>query len=407
MYKIQSSIYGKIKKILIMIPDATAIGQGRYAGLFNSFREIGVDFVIYAREKAPWINPIRNKLETQNDLKRDIRAIMDKENCTDSEKYSLIVQPEIDFGELLREPLQELQAYLPPDAREIDLPTILNNSRMGIDEWAQDPFVVLKKEGQPSVFLEPFYFNNFSNQYIAEHVAEEVGMLLKSTSLDFQGGNLLAGDNFLLAGISIKQTFDQRNASSYSQGATTTLRANFGIDQIIWIGNEETGQALFHIDLFLTLGGKTSDGKELVFVGELWTEEEGELVLAHDSSNRRALTLAQHLDDTANYLTEYDGPGPNFMVARLPIYRERLSGRLLSFNNCLIENWCDNKKRVFLPLYKRARFESPTYPLLAGKARDILEEWGYEVNWVSGPFWQSSGERGSLHCMVKVLEREE
>ena len=70
--------------------------------------------------------------------------------------------------------------------------------------WAEDGYVSVRDTGdqQPVTFLvEPFTFPRYGDGMIAELVAEATDVQATQVPLYFQGGNVLAGDDFVLVGV--------------------------------------------------------------------------------------------------------------------------------------------------------------------------------------------------------------
>ena len=122
------------------------------------------------------------------------------------------------------------------------------------------------------------------------------------------------------------------------------------IKKIIWIGSDvplarypdyDSGyQPFYHIDLFLTLGGKyhdplTKQTKELVFLAEV-TENSclNCPSLSDDELCEEAACYRREINDHLNLIVQ-DLDTSIFKIQRLPLVIQNLS--YFSYNNCFVE----------------------------------------------------------------------
>ena len=198
---------------------------------------------------------------------------------------------------------------------------------------------------------------------------------------------------------------------------TEGLRNELGVGQLIWIGfNEPVDfrlrvhqgeyQPIFHIDMFMTLAGKSAQGKELILVGD----------------TRRAKSLLGQraipdvISDSFDRIVEQldNNPNLNCEVMRIPLDlwldddNDPRTGTFLTYNNCLIEVFGANKN-VYLPAYASVSSSSVNRRTLDNEIERIFaeEDLGFRVTLMEGSYHELCKRGGSLHCITKTLRREE
>jgi hypothetical protein len=172
--------------------------------------------------------------------------------------------------------------------------------------WAQDPYAIVQSSAQGTYFLEPHLFRRYADDLIADLVASATDLERYPTSICFEGGNMLIGDDgfWLLGADSARDTVrDASGAIRPNPGETfgacvkrlikglDTCRGGpiyvasdvpvpseaayvvkeggqLFVDHVFHSNSRGTRQPLFHIDMFLTLAGKDSDGKSQILVGD-------------------------------------------------------------------------------------------------------------------------------------------
>lgn len=292
-------------------------------------------------------------------------------------------------------------------------------------KWAQDPFVVLQEPGGQTVLLEPMFHPDQENSLIAEQLASSTNILLRPTRYFIEGGNILVGDDFALLGKAILEKNRQAYFSHLSEekgreAVTAELKRVLGLKYLFWVGfdsptkmpfevfqDPEKLQHFFHLDLFITLGGKDiHSGDETVFIPK--PKIENTILNGDDKDKWKAEfnRLVKVFDDLAQFFKEIHekAPGPKFKVERIAIGIEiSAEGKadIYSYNNAHVE-WYHGIKRIYLP----------HYPKFKGKGtedgvRRLLEGLGYRVVFIQNAFddYMKYGH-GSLHCLSKVLLRE-
>jgi len=306
--------------------------------------------------------------------------------------------------------------------------------------WAEDGYVAVTDGGgeQARTFLvEPFSFPRYGDSLIADLVAEATDVQSTQVPLYFQGGNVLAGDDFILIGADYLtrtlETWRESGPVVLGEGPPARQVADlfvrsFGADHALhFVGlrrpipedllarrrlrqdgedwTEDVGagagslQPIFHIDMFLSLAGRDpGTGRYRVLVGSPTAAAEilGQAVPDH--------ALAPAFDEVALGLERL-----GFQVTRTPlprVYVDYPEDRLRQWyfatsNNCLVEI-SDDSKRVWLPTYGHGPWEALAATDDANTA--VWEGLGFEVVEV-GDFHPFAQNLGALHCIKKYLSR--
>lgn len=316
------------------------------------------------------------------------------------------------------------------------------------DRWAQDPFVMLESNIGVNAILESGYTERgLLDLYVAEQVAAKWGLVIKPTKYFMEGGNILADEDFVILGSDLLRAnlnfFKQAEMGGEdAETITRKLGKAFGNQKVLWMGIDpnlrlierrvnEAEQALFHLDLYLTLGGRY-DGKYQVFLAEIQDEnivalngETGNKIPDEISAVQTRLENAEKWFDAAGKLLEIE-----FKVNRIPMvvsWRPNQSPNSnsefvinwYSFNNCFVEVYPSTTqmfRNVYLPKY--SQIQDPLNPQrnghsslntaltkAEGKVEKMFMQRGFSPVWVEGNFSIYVAERGSLHCMTKVLRR--
>jgi hypothetical protein len=334
----------------------------------------------------------------------------------------------------------DLQAIIGRE-RPDNPPTVIESPEyLLFSVWAEDGYVAVRDAGrdpETTFLVEPFSFPRYGDGIIADLVAGATDLESTQAPLYFQGGNVLAGDDFVLLGTDyltrtletwnqydpvvlggtsaskkarelFRSTFDRHRALHFlglSRPIPDDLLAPRSFEQDGEEWTEEVGegagtlQPIFHIDMFLSLAGRNpDDGRYRVLVGSPTAAAEllGEPVPDH------ALPLA--FDEVAAQLERL-----GFEVIRTPLPRvyvdfpdERLRRwYFATSNNCLVE-LTDASRRVWLPTYGHGPWEALRATDEAN--RRIWEDLGFEVVQL-GDFHYFAQAFGALHCIKKYLRR--
>lgn len=292
--------------------------------------------------------------------------------------------------------------------------------------WAQDPFVVLRDEHGQTVLLEPMFHTHRENALLAEQLASSTNLLLRPTRYYIEGGNVLVGDDFAMVGMAVFQKnyeayFSHLPLHRAKEELTGEFKRLLGVKYLIWVGFDMPRimplgllqdpynlQPLFHLDLFLTLGGKNPEtGDEVLFVGAASPENtvylgdaKADCAISIQAFNQAMAGLGRQLET----FHEREA-GPKFQVEHMPMGLEidaDFKAHVYSYNNAHVE-WYHGIKRIYLPKYPA--FATAIHPM-EEKARRLLTGLKYKVDFIENSFERySKYGHGSLHCLSKVLAR--
>lgn len=299
----------------------------------------------------------------------------------------------------------------------------LNNEH---NQWAQDAFVVLEGPNGMTVLLEPMLHVYLGNALVAEQLASTANILLKPTRYRIEGGNILVGDDYALVGKDLLELNRKRFFATFPEDngiheVTSEFKRLLGVKYLIWVGCDEATalslplrqgeprlQPLFHIDLFVTLGGKhPKSGNEVVFVAKVYPEG---VLYADEKQQRQDKGIDQlnaELDGIAKRLEEFHKhqPGPQFDVERMPmgiVFNPVGTPTVYSYNNAHVE-WYHGIRRIYLPSYPCLQNRPNS---LEARVDKLFKGLHYKHRFINNLFEDySKYENGSLHCLSKVLAR--
>ena len=305
--------------------------------------------------------------------------------------------------------------------------------------WAEDPYVVVEDVGvnAKTFLVEPFAFRRFGDSVLADLVAEATAIQSTQAPLYFEGGNVLIGDDFVLIGIdyllNTKEVFRDaqpvRDVPSKPRELDTFIRALFRktfdpdrdvrfvgtrlqvpeettrratVDgerwtEVLYAGTG-TRQPIFHIDMFISLAGRSESGRYRVLVGSPAAADRilGRRPLPH--------ALDPIFDDVARNLGRM-----GFEVIRTPLplvyvdypeERERY-WYFATSNNCLVEIDGD-RHSVWLPTYGHEPW--PELAATDDANKEIWERLGFTVHQLAD-FHSFAQNLGAVHCIKKYLAR--
>ncbi len=303
--------------------------------------------------------------------------------------------------------------------------------------WAEDAYAAIRDTaGTPPTnthLVEPATFRRAHDALIADEMARGTALNQYQVQLYFQGGNILIGDDFWLLGMdyainsleygyvvpeanetkleAIERAYGQ--ALDHSKkliliGSSLTVPAQEEIPIVInnepWIervyaGNAPgTTQPLFHIDMFVTLLGRNSAGKQMALVGDPKTAAD---IIGMPLS---PYMMQPVFDDIAAKLTAI---GVEVERNPLPlIYQDEPAKRrrywyFATSNNALVQT-IDGDRHVWLPTYGYG-----AWPELADTDAVNYQIWqshGYTVHQL-GDFHPFAFNLGAAHCITKYLGR--
>ncbi|MDP5170648.1 MAG: hypothetical protein NWR72_10410 [Bacteroidia bacterium] len=305
-----------------------------------------------------------------------------------------------------------------------------------LPEWTQDLFWVLEDTSNPDnlkLLVSEDLVHGRSRMHqrpSLEALLEQERYSVLTTDLPLEGGNILVGEDFMLIGKEHITQYSATTGEAYQDildwywaafKFKGTPRNVFvpGLDvtaayqKTKWPLNKEgidgiapdSDQLIYHLDLYLTLGGKLANGKQLIFVAQ-YKPEEYLIGQIPDSSNipKALAIISEWLDQQADWLeNRTDG---FFHVERIPIlYFASSSPGFASFNNGLIENISPQEKYAYLPDYEFTSQEEKMSSMRA-LVENVFAKHQFSVKWIQGRFENMISDAGSLHCRVKVLRRQ-
>ena len=305
--------------------------------------------------------------------------------------------------------------------------------------WAEDAYAAIRDvaggitSAASRYLVEPAVFRRADDALIADEMARNTSLSQSQVKLYFQGGNILVGDDFWLLGMDyainslnlgyvVPQPSEGKLAAierAYGQaldhsrklhviGSSVTVPHQQQVPIVInnepwfeevYVGNAQgTTQPLFHIDMFITLAGRSDDGKQIVVVGDPQAAAD----LLNTPLSRYAMQPIFN-----NIATKLTAAG--FEVVRNPlplVYQDEPARKIRRWyfataNNALVQT-AEKDRRVWLPTYGHGDWRE-----LAATDRanaDIWRHLGYSVHSL-GDFHPFARNLGAVHCISKYLGR--
>lgn len=295
--------------------------------------------------------------------------------------------------------------------------------------WIRDAFITLDDGLGIPVLLKPIESlldaeENRSSYFTAEFFSLATGVLLKPFPYRVQGGDVLIGNDYALIGRrTLEMNMPVKGASSRGTEIRASIAQDFrkalGVREIVWIGGNgrESDDAmpevpLYHIDYYLTLGGRNERGEELVFLGEITDES---FLPGNEPGNRIAGELLRthmnlYFDAVETHLMQVSSErgAIRFEVVRIPLildYFRRGDLVVRSYNNCLIEVH-GLVRNVYLPrYYENDGNGGNIFGPAEERVRPVFESRGFTVTMVEHNFTNLTRLNGSLRCMINVVGR--
>ncbi|MGH1338565.1 MAG: hypothetical protein ACRBFS_20795 [Aureispira sp.] len=296
-----------------------------------------------------------------------------------------------------------------------------NDIDKNLDVWAQDHFYPLKVQENEQDFIywaigsidsgDSSTLTRLNTFQTRSNTLEKVKV--KKTGLPFEGGNILAGEDFLLVGISdhdfyYKQWFGLEPI--FVGYDMPNVKTKFGKKQAFKDGfynqlpplkhtksRRETtlGQPLLHIDMFITLAGYNDDRTAYTIVvgapqitPQVRTNADSDLLDALDhwlqqmkeSINTCIQKLEKDLSSKLNVPIN---------VAKIPLilsYKDRITPKKqhrqwfwVAYNNCLVEiteatNSSVKTKQVWFPSYGSPSSDYSSISMSARKQKNIRKK---------------------------------
>ena len=383
-----SSVYGKIEHVLLAYPGGQpAVSpqklSQRYAALFRSFGD-RVQFTILGSHKPAQQAP---------------QAYTTHQISNPHSRIHLLQAPSV---------------LAPPP------------HRFRHSQFIQDTFIPLQAENGWTYLLSPWLPTHAHNAAVLPQLSAGLRLPILQSNLLFEGGNILIGDDYALIGLNL---LERNRLHLYPQDALPTATPKItqafsealGLPFIIWVGQEphtpppsphyqgpEALQPFFHLDLFLTLTGKTPQGDEGILIAQIHPHH---IHHADPRAMDQLLPLLTHLNTQLDHIahTLSQSPsggiyGPRFQVTRLP-----MTGTIhttpqgptwipYSYNNAHIEQF-QGITRAYLPSYTHMQ------PLESHLQSNPQHYHLTHLRLIPDNFADYAHLKGSLHCLVKVLSR--
>lgn len=337
-------------------------------------------------------------------------------------------------GEDLFSPIERFNAWITETNVTGRVEIVEAPKTMNFTIWAEDAYAITedKRDGE-IYFVEPASFRREDDALIADIVAKDTFLERTQARLYFQGGNILIGDEHWLIGMDYptnslsygyikplpNETTKEAVERAYGNAldlkrkmitvgsrlpVPSSQEQKFKLNGDDWIektyfGNASgTTQPLFHIDMFITLAGRTDDGKPLLAVGDprLAAKVLGAQVSAH--------AMAEIFDDIADQLQTI-----GFEVFRTPLpltydddtAKKERTWYFATSNNALVQ-FTSTSKDVWLPTYGHRKWPELKKTDLENKT--IWESKGFKVHQL-GDFHPFASNLGAAHCVKKYLSR--
>ena len=332
---------------------------------------------------------------------------------------------------------QTIQQWLTASNRQARAEVSTFDDTLRISVWAEDGYVVAKDAATGhTYFIEPYAFPRYADGLVADFVTNFTNLRSTQAPLYFQGGNVLVGDDFLLLGADypantleyIRRGVFQPPPGTTPQEFVRVLYSDY-LDKgrrLVYVGsrvavpeqqsrpvtidgaqwteticagnNPGTVQPLFHIDMFITLVGRSAPGRPYrVLVGD------PSRAFAILGGRTPAHAMQRVYDDIANQL---ELAGLEVIRNPLPLIylddevnRERF-WYFATSNNALVQN--APTRHVWLPTYGHGNW-TELQATDDANAR-IWRDLGFEVHPL-GDFHPFAENLGAVHCIKKYLDR--
>ena len=421
--KVVSSVYGKIKTLVLFYPTnkdnrkrSTYCYFEFLKELIQKFKEGGRRFILVVK---------KNNDNLLSDTEKELLEVLANKN-----KNTLHVMA-IDY-----------RAYQ-------------------LTPWAQDAFLAVsyKVEGENQIYLiEPSNEDDNSNAISLVFDGDRnpnlnLNFLHADSAVKFVGGNILAGDNFVLFGINKTTEEDIKDKGEKWFGKNrillkTKVRGLFneskkykktsdGYRNYYRFATEN--QVLFHLDVFITLAGKNKVGEEVFVIGNpvigfpLYENLPDDIIeIAKNLITRTSKGIDELIRSLKAQLCILNIP---YEIIRNPMpltYYDKMEYDKkyrhwcwASYNNCLVESYCDPNskerciKNVLIPSYgigsdySGMSKEKEVYGNWTELHKyDLQNKWiweeklGYKVVLLHQDFNPFMRLNGSLNCLTNCIERE-
>lgn len=307
-------------------------------------------------------------------------------------------------------------------------------------KWIQDGFSVLQENNGAIALLDSIYYKfcnaeNPAPYFMAELLSTLDGIVLKPFPYPFLGSNILS-DGRTYAFVN-KTTLPSALQPDEQKAIEEALCTALGMQHVLWLGGTITESGteknnLFslvhaqqghhshnnllrsnHLDMYVTLGGTYTEEnttKELVFVAQIMDES---IIEDRTTSTANAIETVKATNDflqsIANQIHACSTQTRLFKVVRIPIivdFRNH-EKNLRSYNNCHVEVY-NAVKNVYVPRYDERDVQNQNiFQKAETMAQEIFTTYGFTPIMVENDFITHSNAGGALHCITKVLSREQ
>jgi hypothetical protein len=298
--------------------------------------------------------------------------------------------------------------------------------------WCNDMFMMCADEGGwPPRCIIPPEFPRSGDSFVAELLTRLGCISINRSPLFFQGGNILVGDDFLLIGVDDLQNSFRKGRITTQKGETKNAAVKralrFGLDcgrnayviqtrrhvcqqtsravvidgrqwnETLYFGNVTgTRQPLFHIDMFISMMGRSPGGSFKLLVGD------PKMAASMVQSTGWPDPMLDAFDDIALKLSKY-----GFQVERNPLplaFFDDPENRVrvwyfATSNNVIVQ---DDPPIVWMPTYGHGRWSELAKTDAVNQA--IWERSGYEVR-ILPDCNPIAAKHGGVHCITKCLVR--
>lgn len=205
--------------------------------------------------------------------------------------------------------------------------------------WCQDEFMAGARsdDGRP-ILLRSAVAKRDQDAAVAETVGQAVGIEVLRSDATFEGGNVLVGDDFILAGADARPGFPcgialdgrrllfvETRTAVPQRRLRLTEHAGRPLVEEVCAGTGRR-QPVFHLDAFISLAGRAGDGRYRIVLGD-------PRLAADIVNDARLLAGAEALLPAFDEVAEWFAARPEFKVVRNPlpvIFRQ--DGGLLSWS---------------------------------------------------------------------------
>jgi len=360
--------------------------------------------------------------------------------------------------------------HLPANVTYVPMPDYID-----FTDWAEDAYLALvdaDDTGEHQTYLlEPWSFPRAGDSLIADNVEEFSTVRASQAPLVFQGGNCLIGDDFWLLGTDyfldtleligsgelpvsvpagttpvefVRELFGRHVDSARELQLVGTKRP-LGLKKyyatvesgayLLDLPGGGTGdlQPIFHIDMFVTLAGRTDDGRFRVLVGSpkladdlLGTRSPFGLQNAYDeiaaefdrrgfAVERNPLVHRPHISQELSFaaLRDFaatpDGAELREVVAEFAAAGAQPESTVqvrswhhITWNNCLVEHSSSVGRNVYLPTFGHG--EQADLAAIDDEMDRLWTGLGFSVVRLAD-FNAFASRLGVVHCIKKYLAR--